>query len=197
MVSLKPAVVSGPLANRIKMMEDLSVSPGCIYKGFLASKTSGDELISNEIPFYVDVRDLATAHVRAMSVPEAANMRSNTCAGDIRSQEIADILRQEVHVPSLQGRVPTGSLGKPTKPEDAVRPNTSRASTILGMQYLSRRSHLAAWESSLLSWKSALHNATLRRRNVRLFSRFSRLPLNLRSIYTYVIVSQHVYTTAS
>jgi hypothetical protein len=50
-----------------------------------------------------------------MSVPEAANMRFNTCAGGIRSQEIADILRHEVYVTSLQGRVPTGSPGKAYK----------------------------------------------------------------------------------
>ncbi|OAK99252.1 NAD(P)-binding protein [Phaeosphaeriaceae sp. SRC1lsM3a] len=133
LVVLNPPIVYGPLTHLISNMEDLGESAARIYKGFFADKTPGDALIGDELPLYVDVRDLATAHLRAMVAPEAANKRFNVCAGDIRSQEIADILRKEV--PGSAGRVPKGEPGKDTKPHDAVRLNSSRAEKILGMQW--------------------------------------------------------------
>jgi nucleoside-diphosphate-sugar epimerase len=136
LVVLNPPMVYGPLAHKIAKMEDLGESSGRIYNGFFAGKKPEDELIEDAIALYVDVRDLAHAHVVAATTPEAANKRFNICSGDIRSQEISDILRKEV--PGAEGRVPKGEPGKNTKPADAVSQDSSRAEKILGLSWRSK-----------------------------------------------------------
>jgi nucleoside-diphosphate-sugar epimerase len=133
LVVFNPPMVYGPLAHKITTMKDLGESTARIYNGFFAGKKPENELIGDDIPLYVDVRDLATAHVRAMDTAGAANQRFNVCTGDIRSQEIADILRREV--PGADARVPRGDPGKNTKPDDAVSVDSRKAEKIFGLSW--------------------------------------------------------------
>jgi nucleoside-diphosphate-sugar epimerase len=96
-------------------------------------KSPSDALIDDGFPLYVDVRDLADAHVRAMDVAEAGNKRFNVCAGEVRSQEIADILRREV--PGAVNRVPRGEPGSVTRPDGAARLDCERAERVLGVRW--------------------------------------------------------------
>lgn len=136
LVVLNPLIVYGPLAHGISNVSELGESAARIYRGFFADKAPGDELIGDELPLYVDVRDLATAHVRAMLVVEAKNKRFNICAGDVRSQEIANVLRAEV--PGAEARVTRGEPGNDTRPEHAARLDSRRAEAILGMKWRSK-----------------------------------------------------------
>lgn len=131
LITLCPPMVYGPIANKVNSLEGLGESVAQIYSGYLGSRFSSDALPPQDIPLYVDVRDLALAHVRAMDAPDAGNQRFNICAGDIRSQDIADILRKEVE--GVEGRVPKGEPGKDMKPADAYSVDSSKAERVLGL----------------------------------------------------------------
>jgi nucleoside-diphosphate-sugar epimerase len=61
------------------------------------------------MPVHTDVQDLAEAHVRAASLPEASGSRFIICAGQVASREISDMLRAEI--PELEKRTPRGTPG--------------------------------------------------------------------------------------
>jgi nucleoside-diphosphate-sugar epimerase len=156
LVVLNPPMVYGPLAHRIDRMEDLSESTGRIWTGFFGDKKPEDELIPDGFPLYIDVRDLATAHILALpsTTPDAGNKRFNVCAGDIRSQEIADILRKEV--PGAEARVPRGEPGKKTRPSDATGLDCGRAERVLGMQWRGREETFGEMGRQFLEIERAL-----------------------------------------
>ncbi|KAH7070725.1 hypothetical protein BKA63DRAFT_83502 [Paraphoma chrysanthemicola] len=135
LVTINPPMVYGPIAHSIKSMKDLSESSGQIYNGFFADKTPSSKLPRDGLTLYADVRDVATAHIRAMEVSEARNQRFGICGGDIRFQELADLFRKEI--PGAQDRVPVGTPGNVNK-EGAIRQDVSRAEKVLGMKWRSK-----------------------------------------------------------
>jgi nucleoside-diphosphate-sugar epimerase len=136
LVTLCPPMVYGPIAYHVNSMEELGESVAQVYNGYLNKKTPSDDLPPQPIPLYVDVRDLALAHVRAMDAPEAANQRFGICSGDIRNQEVADLLRKEV--PGVDKRVPSGEPGKDMRPVDAFSQDSSKAEKVLGLGWRSK-----------------------------------------------------------
>ncbi|KAI9708485.1 MAG: methylglyoxal reductase (NADPH-dependent) gre2 [Bogoriella megaspora] len=63
---------------------------------------------------YTDTRDLAYAHVQATLLLKAGGKRFLVTAGQISSQEIADVLRK--NFPELSERVPEGEPGNHGSP---------------------------------------------------------------------------------
>ncbi|KAF2032407.1 NAD(P)-binding protein [Setomelanomma holmii] len=112
-VTLNPPMVYGPLAHKISSLAKLSESTGHIYKGFFATKTPTDALPPDGLALYVDVRDLTTAHISAMEVAEAGNQRFGICGREFRSQELADLFRNDL--PGVEARVPKGRPGDVNK----------------------------------------------------------------------------------
>ena len=84
---------------------------------------------------WIDVRDVALAHVRAMEVPEAANKRFFITAGFFSNKEISDIIGEKF--PEMKAGLPTGDALKPGDyPEDGVfKIDNKRSVDILGLKY--------------------------------------------------------------
>lgn len=61
----------------------------------------------NGMHVYTDVRDLANAHILAVSLPKASNIRLIICAEQVSSEEISDCLRGNIG--ELQERTPEGA----------------------------------------------------------------------------------------
>ena len=137
LVVLNPPMIYGPMANKPSTEKDLNESNARIFHGFFKGKKPEDGLLDDGLPLYVDVRDIALAHVRAIDAPEAANKRILICGGDLRSQEISDILRQEI--PGADRIVPKGEPGKNTKPATAFSMDVSNAEKELGMTWKSKQ----------------------------------------------------------
>lgn len=85
-----PSMVFGPLYSTtlLKSLADINSSNAVIW-----SLVNASEIPPTKAPLYVDVRDVADAHVNALVSENASNSRYLVSAGDYDTQEIADILR--------------------------------------------------------------------------------------------------------
>lgn len=93
----------------------------------------------NEIPdtgtfIWVDVRDLALAHVKAMELPDAANKRFFVTAGYFSNKEICEIIRK--HFPEYKNELPAPEVKGGDYPEAGVyKYDNSRSIKVLGLKY--------------------------------------------------------------
>ncbi|KAF1994708.1 NAD(P)-binding protein [Amniculicola lignicola CBS 123094] len=133
LVALCPPMVYGPMLGAVERVEDLNESNEHIWKRFFAESTPESEMSDNMISLFVDVRDIAKAHVLAMDAAEAGNKRFLVNNGWATSQRIADIFRAEV--PGAAERTPKGTPGADTLDKDWFKTDVSRAERLLGMTY--------------------------------------------------------------
>lgn len=96
-----------------------------------------DGLSPTGVFLWVDVRDLALAHVRAAELPEAANKRFFVTAGYFSNKEIANIIREAY--PALASRIPEGDAQKSGDypAEGVCKYDNSRTVDILGIKFTS------------------------------------------------------------
>ena len=68
-------------------------------------------------------------------MPEASNKRFIVTPGTIGSQQISDILRQ--NIPGLEKRIPEGTPGTSSLPADVFSADSSPAEKVLGIKFRS------------------------------------------------------------
>ncbi|KAF2114557.1 3-beta hydroxysteroid dehydrogenase/isomerase family protein-like protein [Lophiotrema nucula] len=133
LVVLNPPMVYGPLQHKVESTDELNESTARIWNLFLKEKSPDGELPPNGLPLYVDVRDLAQAHLLAMDAPGAGGNRFIISAGAVSSQQISDVLRREVE--GAEERVPRGVPGKEGLAEGQFIADSSRARSVLGVRF--------------------------------------------------------------
>jgi len=147
LVTLTPPMIYGPLRHTIENTKELNQSNGRIYKLFI--DTSKDvALPPNDMHVYVDVRDVASAHIQAATLPEASNQRFILCAGQIGSQEISDMLRK--NLPELMERTPIGKPGVSSLPATAYMCSSAKAQKVLGLVFKSKEETFVELAKQLL-----------------------------------------------
>lgn len=90
------------------------------------------ELPPTMLPAYVDVRDVARAHLLAFQTDQP--QRFLISAGDFDKQNVCDLFRDQIR--ELKSRVPVGNPGKPSVGEH-YEVDCSRARNILGIEFRS------------------------------------------------------------
>ena len=100
---LLPALIFGPPLQPVKSVKSLNYSTNVIY-GFFNGSYS--EIPPTSFPSFVDVRDLADAHVKVLTTPEAANRRLLI---DAKPMTYTMLVRALAKVPELAGRLPAES----------------------------------------------------------------------------------------
>lgn len=134
-VALNPPMVYGPLKHKVTSVDDLNESTAQVYNKFFKGKKAEDEIPPNGLPPYVDVRDIARAHVLALDNPAAANQRFIIAKGLLGTQRIADVLRATV--PGAANRVPRGEPGTDNLPSEVYSIDNSKSKNVLGLEYTS------------------------------------------------------------
>jgi len=147
LATLAPPMVYGPLRHTVKSVKELNQSNSRIYDLFINSKKDAEEP-PNGLHTYTDVRDIATAHIKAATLPEAAGQRFVICAGKISSQEISDMLRKDI--PELAERTPEGTPGKDTLGENAFDCSSAKAEKVLGLTFRSKEETFVELAKQLL-----------------------------------------------
>lgn len=100
-----PALIFGPPVQPVKDAKSLNFSAGTFYSLF-SGENAGKPVPGTMFPSYVDVRDLADAHIKALTSSAAANKRyliggfpySNTAAVKVLAN----------HFPELKSKLPVG-----------------------------------------------------------------------------------------
>ncbi|EGV64828.1 hypothetical protein PSN45_005174 [Yamadazyma tenuis] len=130
---LCPTMVFGPLLSNqlFTTFEDLNLSNSVVW-----TIATSKEVPPTKGPLFVDVRDLAWAHVEALGSEAASNSRYLISAGDFDNQEIADILRESWSDKKLREGVPTGNPGHRLTGTH-FKTDSSKAIAELGMTFRS------------------------------------------------------------
>ena len=106
-----------------------------------------DELPPNIVSIWVDVRDAALAHVRAIETPEAANKRFFVTAGQYSNQEIAKAIRE--NFPEYRDALPEGVKGGEHHPGGSFGYDNSRVKETLGVKFRSLEESIVGTVKSL------------------------------------------------
>lgn len=133
LTSMNPPMVYGPVIHHIKNLSALNTSNERIRD--IAFGKAKDGCPFTGIFVWVDVRDLALAHVLSIEKPEAAGQRFLISPGQYTNKEIAEIIHQEF--PELQDGLPTGDAlkGGDFPPGGWYNWDTTKSKDVLGMTY--------------------------------------------------------------
>ncbi|KAE8553905.1 hypothetical protein EYB25_002443 [Talaromyces marneffei] len=133
LTSINPPMVYGPIIHRIKDLDALNTSNERIRD--IAFGKTKDGLPYTGIFMWVDVRDLAVAHVLAIEKPEAAGQRFLVSPGQYSNKEIAECIREAF--PELRDGLPTGDAlkGGDFPPTGWYGWDNTKSKEVLGVTY--------------------------------------------------------------
>ncbi|KAL5375687.1 hypothetical protein DPSP01_011044 [Paraphaeosphaeria sporulosa] len=132
--TINPPLVFGPIIHALDSLENLNTSNQRILAA--AQGKWKDEIAATGVHLWVDVRDVAEAHVAAAEKEAAANKRFFTLAGHFSNKEIGQIVKK--HFPQFKD-LPAESTPGGDYPEGGIKNyfsfNNERSVQILGLRY--------------------------------------------------------------
>ncbi|KAI8965329.1 NAD(P)-binding protein [Daldinia sp. FL1419] len=126
LATICPPWVWGPYAHELTSTKGISESVELLNRII-----DSDSIPDFDFAGYADSREVAFAHIRALSVPEAAGQRF-VVGQDFRYQATVDAAREAL--PEARERLPVGKPGD-WSPEDAWTVDGSKATRVLGLKY--------------------------------------------------------------
>lgn len=126
LTAINPPYIFGPHVAPIDIKQ-LGESTEILWKLYGAEK-----LPPFDFGGFVDVRDVATAHLEAFERPEAGGQRF-LISSQFNYQSAVDSIRKEL--PELDSQIPKGTPGRP-EPADAYVLDGSKAKEVLGINYI-------------------------------------------------------------
>lgn len=126
-----PPLVFGPIVHYLNSLDALNTSNQRIRDIYIGK--AKDEIPETGTFLWVDVRDVALAHVKAFEVDAAANKRFFVLSGHFSNKELGDILRK--NFPD-QKNLPSESTPGGLFPKDGyAKFDNSRSKEVLGIKY--------------------------------------------------------------
>ena len=127
-----PPLVLGPIVHYLQNLDNLNTSNQRIAA--IMTGKAKEEIPPTGTFIWVDVRDLALAHVRAADSAEAQGKRFFVTAGYFSNEEIADIVRDSF--PDLKEKVPAkGVKGGGYPAEGIYKYDNARTKKVLGIEF--------------------------------------------------------------
>ncbi len=145
LVSLNPPLVFGPVAHHLPSLNRLNTSNQRILA--LVQGAFQDKVLPpTGIFLWVDVRDVALAHIRAMETPAAGGERIMLVGGHFSNKTLADGIA-ETH-PELAPKLPLNAVDD--TPANVYQYNGAKALSVLGLEFRSLRNCVEDTVTSLL-----------------------------------------------
>ncbi|KAF4777246.1 NAD dependent epimerase/dehydratase [Colletotrichum scovillei] len=136
LVTICPPIVYGPLydVSATASPQNLNESNHMLYQNLCGPSLTKESPVPPEmLHLYVDVRDVARAHLLAATTPEAGGKRFLVSPGGVSNQRLANVLREKL--PQWEGRIPKGNPAKAALAEGMFGVDASLAEKVLGMEY--------------------------------------------------------------
>ncbi|KAK5047222.1 hypothetical protein LTR84_006744 [Exophiala bonariae] len=143
--TINPPLVLGPVVHYLNSIDNINTSNERVAN--LIQGKWKDGLPSSGIWIWVDVRDVALAHVKAIEVPEAGGKRFLLTAGYYSNGEIASAIKS--NFPDLADKLPQDL--KSDKPDDVYGIDNSRSKDVLGIKYRNLEESVIDTTKSLLA----------------------------------------------
>lgn len=136
LVTINPPMVFGPVAHHLASLESINTSNARLVD-LVRGKWREEVPSTGAAVIWIDVRDVATAHVKAgLEVPEAGGKRLFTTAGLFSNAEMAGIVRREF--PELTEKVPKEGVkgGELPSEGERFRFDNSETRKVLGIEWI-------------------------------------------------------------
>ncbi|KAJ5320130.1 hypothetical protein PENANT_c025G01057 [Penicillium antarcticum] len=144
--TINPPLVFGPVVHYLNSLEAINTSNQRMRN--LIRGDMKEKLAPSGTFLWVDVRDVALAHVRAIEVPEAGGERFFVTAGFFSNKDIADVVR-ETH-PELESKLPPKDSPSDL-PKDIYEYDNSKSQNVLGIKYVPLKKTVVDTVDSLLA----------------------------------------------
>jgi nucleoside-diphosphate-sugar epimerase len=132
--TINPPLVFGPIVHYLNSLDALNTSNQTI-RNIITGKAK-ESIPQNTVFLWVDVRDVALAHVKAIELPDAAGKRFFVTAGYFSNKEVTDIIRK--NFPELENELPPKDAKGGDYPEGGVfKYDNTRAKEVLGIKFKS------------------------------------------------------------
>lgn len=134
LTTICPPMVYGPVKYPVKSLDSVNTSNQLLADILNGKHKSG--LPPTQLPLWIDVRDVALAHVKAVETQEAANKRIFVTAGYYSNEELYRILYE--NFADLRDRLPEEASkgGDPNPALDSFGFDVTRVNTILGIDWI-------------------------------------------------------------
>ncbi|KAE8390787.1 NAD(P)-binding protein [Aspergillus alliaceus] len=162
--TINPPLVLGPVVPYLNSLDAVNTSNSRISN--MVRGNNKDGLPPTGTFLWVDVHDVALAHVRAIEVSEAGGQRFFLVAGLYTNKDLADIIRETY--PQLEDKLPPKDSPSDL-PGDVYGYNNKKSIEVLGIQYRSLKDSVADTVKSLLEVARLSPTANLLRKS-RLFA---------------------------
>lgn len=136
----------GPIVHYLNSLESLNTSNQRLRN--LIQGQMKEKIAPTGTFLWVDVRDVALAHVRAIEVPEAGGERFFVVAGFFSNKELADMAR-ETHS-KLESKLPPADSSSDF-PENIYEIDNNKSQKILGIKYRPLKQTVSDTIDSLLA----------------------------------------------
>jgi nucleoside-diphosphate-sugar epimerase len=145
LATINPPLVLGPVVHYFNSLDAINTSNARV-RDMIQGKCK-DGLPPTGVFLWVDVRDVALAHVQAMEVPEAGGKRFFCTAGFLSNAAIATIIKAKF--PELADKLPADI--KSDLPEDVYGYDNTQSRQVLGIDYRSLEDSIVDTVKSLLA----------------------------------------------
>ncbi|KAF7536464.1 hypothetical protein G7Z17_g13040 [Cylindrodendrum hubeiense] len=148
LVTICPPLVLGPVVHHLATLDSINTSNERVVSLLRGDWKSGIPS-SAPVPMWIDVRDAARAHIRALEEPSAGGRRLLTTPGNFSNREIADIVRAKF--PEFADRIPGPEVpGGEFPPEDQIfKIDNSATKKLLGFEWITLEKSITDLVTSL------------------------------------------------
>jgi len=146
LVTINPPLVLGPIVHYLNSLEAINTSNARVRD--LIQGKSKEKLPPTVTYLWVDVRDVALAHVRAIEVPEAGGQRFFVTAGHYTNKQTAEIIREAY--PELESKLPPKDAPDDL-PANVYGYDNKKSIEVLGLKYRSLKDSVVDTVKSLLA----------------------------------------------
>ncbi|KEF60510.1 dihydroflavonol-4-reductase [Exophiala aquamarina CBS 119918] len=152
LVTICPPVVYGPIAHNVGSVNALNTSNQRVLDFIQGKHREGDFPPTGTL-MWVDVRDLAAAHVRALEVGGAGGQRFFSPASHYSNKMLVDAIR-DTH-PGLADKLPTDTVDELIDRKHMFNFDNSKIKEVLGIQFRQFKESIGATVSSLQELRPA------------------------------------------
>ncbi|KUI67090.1 Putative NADPH-dependent methylglyoxal reductase GRP2 [Cytospora mali] len=135
LVTVNPPMVFGPVVHHLASLSSINTSNERLVALVQGKWKANDTIPDTGVSHWVDVRDVAKAHVLAFEKPELGGHRLFTTAGFFSNKSIVDTVRK--NFPELKDKLPSeDAKGGDYAPKDKVfKYDNSETTRLLGFEW--------------------------------------------------------------
>lgn len=149
---INPPLVFGPVAHHIESLEAINTSNQRLV-GLIEGQWKQEIPPTGQVFIWVDVRDVATAHIKAgLEIAEAAGQRFFTTTGEFTNREIVDIVRR--NFPELADKLPGPEVPGGDLPAERCQYGNTKTREVLKIEWISLEKSIVDTVKTLLAHKA-------------------------------------------